>query len=183
MDRIYLEKIREGDTEAFSYFVEKYSSRSYSLVLSIVKNEALAEEIVQVSFVKAYRGLTGFREDAKFSTWFYRILVNECNQAYRKRKMKNLDEKQELLNDRDTDADHEIAKKEKKQILELAIGHLKPREAMAIRLYYLCEMDHEEIAEVTGLSIANSKVILHRARKSLKNILETQFANEIHALK
>jgi RNA polymerase sigma-70 factor (ECF subfamily) len=183
MDIVYLKKVREGDTEAFSYFVEKYSAKSYSLAFSLVKNEEIARDIVQTSFLKAYKGLHKFREDAKFSTWLFRIVVNECNQNFRKKKISGIEKNIEINELRQESDENKTYFTEKKKILKDAIRRLKPKEAMVIRLYYLCELNHEEIKEITGLSLSNSKVILHRARKNLKEILENQFAEELESLR
>lgn len=183
MDHLYLKRVREGDTEAFSYFVEKYSAKSYSLAFSLVKNKEVARDIVQTSFLKAFKGIPKFHENAKFSTWLFRIVVNECNQTFRKKKISSIDENKELNSLEMPDKEDPSFQKERKKILKHAISILKPKEALVIRLYYLCELNHEEISDITGVSLSNSKVILHRARINLKDILEKHFADEIESLR
>jgi RNA polymerase sigma-70 factor (ECF subfamily) len=77
MDEIYIRKILEGNSEEFRYIIDKYKDMAYSIAMSVVKDEFLAEEIIQTSFVKAFEGLDSFKGNSKFSTWFYRIVTNE----------------------------------------------------------------------------------------------------------
>jgi RNA polymerase sigma factor (sigma-70 family) len=76
MDEYYINKVRTGDTDAFSYFVEKYKKVAFSIALKILKNQQDAEEIVQDAFLKAYKALDNFKGNAKFSTWLYKIVFN-----------------------------------------------------------------------------------------------------------
>lgn len=70
-------KVLEGDVDAFRYFVNKYQDMAYSLANSICKSEFLAEEATQEAFVKAFQNLDKFKQKSSFTTWFYKILVNE----------------------------------------------------------------------------------------------------------
>ena len=76
MDEIYLKLVLEGNVSKYSYFVEKYKGMAFSIAFRIVNNKEDAEEIVQDAFSKAFKSLEKFRKDSKFSTWFYRIVVN-----------------------------------------------------------------------------------------------------------
>jgi len=77
MDSIYIEKVLSGDTEAFRFFVKTYKDYAFSISYSVLKNTYSAEEAVQESFIKAFQNLSSFRSDAKFKTWFGRIVINE----------------------------------------------------------------------------------------------------------
>lgn len=180
MENKYLKRVKNGDAEAFSYFVEKYSDASYSLALGIVKNESEAEDIVQSSFFNAYKRLNTFRGDSKFSTWLYRIVVNESNQRLRRKKFKADANHPEITEiEAEKSADNPEGK-ERKKILRYAISQLKEKESLLIRLFYLCELSHDEISKVTGLTIANTKVILHRAKNNLKRVLESEYKDEFN---
>lgn len=181
MENEYLKRVKNGDAEAFGYFVEKYSDASYSLALGMIKNEAEAEDIVQTSFFKAFKNINTFRGDSKFSTWLYRIVVNESNQRLRKKKFQsdeNHPDHTELITDK---TDVESERNERKKILRYAISRLQEKESLLIRLFYLGELSHKEISQVTGLTISNTKVILHRAKNNLKKILESEYKDEFNS--
>ena len=86
MDNECIHKVLNGDLEAFRELITKYKDMAYSIAISIVKDEFYAEEILQVSFIKAFEKLSTFKGDSKFSTWFYRIVVNESFKLYKKHK-------------------------------------------------------------------------------------------------
>lgn len=77
VEDLYIKKVLNGDTEAFRYFVTTYKNLAFSVAISGVKNEFTAADVVQESFVRAFENLKSFRGDSKFSTWFFRIVINE----------------------------------------------------------------------------------------------------------
>ena len=85
-DRELLEAVLEGDNTAYRGLVEKYQGRVYSMVYGMVRNREDARDITQEAFVKAYRNLKGFRLEASFYTWLYRIAMNLAIDYTRKRK-------------------------------------------------------------------------------------------------
>ena len=74
----YLQKVLNGDTESFRFFVEQYKEMAFKLAISICKEEFSAKDAVQEAFVLAYRKLHTFNRKSKFSTWFIRIVINEA---------------------------------------------------------------------------------------------------------
>lgn len=90
MDSLYLQKIIAGDISKFSYFIEKYKDMAFSIAFRIINNREDAEEIVQDSFLKAFKSLKKFRQDSKFSTWFYRIVVNHSLSKLKREKKNHM---------------------------------------------------------------------------------------------
>ena len=86
MDKLYIDKVLAGDLYAFNYFLKTYKDMAYSVAISIVKQEHLAEEIVQDAFMICYQSLKNFKGESKFSTWLYRIVVNCAFGTLRKMK-------------------------------------------------------------------------------------------------
>ncbi|KAF0235616.1 MAG: RNA polymerase sigma-70 factor ECF, partial [Prolixibacteraceae bacterium] len=84
----YIERVLKGDTQYFSYFVDKYKDIVFSIALKVLRNREDAEEMAQESFIKAFKSLYTFKGNAKFSTWLYRITYNNCISEVRKRKLK-----------------------------------------------------------------------------------------------
>jgi DNA-directed RNA polymerase specialized sigma24 family protein len=155
MDRLYIEKVLAGDLHAFNYFLKTYKDMAYSVAISIVKQEHLAEEIVQDAFMICYQSLRNFKGDAKFSTWLYRIVVNCSFGALRK---------------------------EREHLVQEALLKLPSNEALALRLFYLEELSILEVTQVTGWTETNIKTILHRGRKHLYTVLSKSMKGEYYGI-
>ncbi len=170
-----VQAVLQGDTNAFGHLVNRYKDFVYTLSFSLLKQHEEAEEAAQDAFMKAFRSLSRFRQDAKFSTWLYRIAYNECITRLRKRKTKlsvahgwdelHLAEKTEP----DEMSWHE--REEQYRQLHGAIGELSETERVIVMFYYFEKVPLEEISVITGLGISNVKTKLFRARKKLYNKL------------
>ena len=176
MDLLYLQKVLAGDTSKFSYFIEQYKDMAFSIAYRIVNNREDAEEVVQDSFIRAFKSLANFRRDSKFSTWFYRIVVNN---ALSRRKKDKLESKEFDLS-QITQVEEEqletvyrnLAHEDQKKIINLAMEKLDMEDRLLLTLYYLNENSIEEINEITNIAQDNIKMKLHRARKKMYVILE-----------
>lgn len=178
MDDIYINKIRAGDTDAFRYLVRAYKDMAFSVAISVVKEEYVAEEVVQEAFVNAYKGLSSFTHQAKFSTWFYRIVINVAFQ--RRKKMKT--ERVAFVEDYSPEVVDEslllsLQEEEQTYYINEALRKLPANESLVLRLFYLQEESIKEVCEVTGWSESKVKVTLFRARKNMYLVL-----NQIYKL-
>ncbi|TFF33982.1 RNA polymerase sigma factor [Mucilaginibacter psychrotolerans] len=173
MDDVYVEKVCRGDTESFRYFLKKYKDMAFSLCVSILKDEFLAEEVVQESFIKAFHGLKSFNAKSSFRTWFYRIVLNEAFQRLKKNKREFI-EFQPGYNEEIVDESMLWTLEQDEQIHHIneALKMLPDRESVALRLFYLEEESIKDVCEITGWSESNTKVILHRARKNMLSALK-----------
>ena len=97
-DEIIITRVLNGDLNAYTLLVDKYKDRVFSLVRGIVKDNAVAEEVAQDVFVKAYTSLKKFRKESGFSTWIYRIAYNTAVSQTRQKKfwLKSFDEQMEI---------------------------------------------------------------------------------------
>lgn len=172
MDGHYIRKVIGGDTEAFSYFITTYKHMAFSIALAVLKDAYLAEEAVQTAFINAFRNLDGFHQQAKFSTWFYRIVTNESLMLLRKLKSEPVTFT--------SDYDDEIAddsplmtmqQTEQQHLVNEGLLLLPPNESLALRLFYLEEESIKSVCDITGWTESNTKVTLHRARKNLGKVL------------
>jgi RNA polymerase sigma-70 factor (ECF subfamily) len=170
MDDIYIDSVLSGDVGAFSYFVNTYKNMAFNLAISIVKDEQYAEEVTQDAFMKAFTGLKSFKRTATFKSWFYRIVVNESFLQLRKLKKARilvpLEEVKEAFLEDELQEDSLEKTRENQKVLSL----LAPKEGLALQLFYLEEISLNDITDITGWTLANTKVILHRARKSVRKI-------------
>ena len=180
MDSIYIEKVLNGDTDAFRYFVNTYKEFAFSLSYSILKNEYLAEESIQESFIKSFENLKIFRKDSSFKTWFGRIVINESlrKAEMKKRETISVDKISESEIEFVEDSLLSIKNKEQKFYISAVFEILSPKESLVLELFYLRENSINEINELTGWSKSKIKMLLVRGRKSfyykLNKILKTE---------
>ncbi len=166
-----INRILEGNVREYAVLVNRHKDLAFTLAYRLLNNREDAEEAVQDAFVKAYRNLAGFRKDSRFSTWLYRIAYNEAISAIRKRKviMEDLqDEIGESLPEQEIENEiMGLDPSEQQIILGKILDTLSPEDQVLVTLFYMNDQPVSEISEVTGLSISNAKVRLHRIRKKI----------------
>ncbi|MDR2282193.1 MAG: sigma-70 family RNA polymerase sigma factor [Sphingobacterium sp.] len=179
MDGLYIQKVLAGDSNSFAYLVKTYQDMAYSIALSLTKDEFLAEEVAHESFIECYNSLHNFQGKSKFSTWFYRIIVNTAYRTMKKKSVEfiDLDLPVHDVQDEIIPIDKIIAE-ERKQLINLALMEIPRNESLALRLFYLEELSLEELCEITSWTNSNAKVILHRARKRITIVLNKLLKNE-----
>ena len=169
-----IDSIKRGNTADFSLLINRYKDRAFSLLKRLLKNEMDAEEALQDSFLKAYNSLKDFRQDAKFSTWFYRIVYNTGLTAISSKKRKIEQEMTSIDENFDiASIDNEIystSENVRSYILNI-VDKLPLRNALVVILFYVDGLSLNEISSVLGTSLVNTKVLLHRSRNALKDLL------------
>jgi len=186
MDNLYIQKVLNGDYTGFSYFVDKYKDMAYSIAFRILNDCEDAEEIVQDSFVKAFKSLSKFRQDSKFSTWFYRIVVNSSLTRVKRRKTGpgnvDLEKVAEVSTEEIESVYTGLNLSDLQKYLNLALDELNIEDRLILTLYYLNENTVEEIAEITELKKENLKMKIHRARQKMYIEMEKILKSEIQNL-
>lgn len=166
--------------------VDRHKTPAMTLAVRLVGNRPEAEELVQDAFVRAYRSLHTFRGDAKFGTWFYRILYNLCMTKVSRRK-KPLAQNQELddasLNDMIPDDEMTVQERleaeELQGLINMQIDQLPDRMKSVVVLFYVQEMSYEEIVAVTDQPIGTVKTNLFRARALLRKRVLARMKGEV----
>jgi RNA polymerase sigma factor (sigma-70 family) len=185
-DIYYIEAVRKGNVQAFSFLVEKYQKLVYTLALKLLKKPEEAEEMAQDTFVKAFQKLDGYEGKSKFSTWLYSITYNACISELRKRRIefKSIDDRQ--ISDQDEQKMHdyyrETKKEDQEKYLNLALEKLPEDDQVLVTLYYYESQSMDEISIITGLTVSNIKVKIHRARKRMYTILNEMLKEEVYSL-
>jgi len=166
---------RNGDHEAFEELVRVTYADSYTLAYRLTGDEEDARDVVQESYLRAFRGLKRFRGDAQFTTWLYRITAN-CASTHLGRRSRHRHD--ELLDDAplaDLDPDHDPQARSEgnatRDRLNVALRALPPRLRSVVVLRDVYDLPHEAIAAELGISESAAKVRLHRARKKLREEL------------
>ncbi|WP_029903190.1 RNA polymerase sigma factor [Prevotella sp. 10(H)] len=177
-----IQKVLKGDTSAFGYFVDTYQDMAVTIAFRVCGNRQDAEDIVQNAFVKAFHNLHSFRLDSKFSTWFYRIVYNQAITEIRgsTHNTEFVDYKVIDLNDSYSDMDTmtQVEEKERKELVNQAMERMPKDEAVILTLYYLEDNPVKEIVKITGLTDANVKVKLYRARKRFADAINLLMKHE-----
>lgn len=185
-DQIYIDKVLEGDTNAFAYLIDKYKSMTYTIAIKIVKSHEDAEEVAQDSFLKAYEKLNTFKGNAKFSTWLYTIVYRNAITKIRKKKVTTSDIDDYVINNHYEGDDfpqlETLKNEEQQKYVRHAIDKLPEKDALLITLFYMNENSIEEIEQITSLSQANIKVKLFRARKKLNKELSGLLKEELNTI-
>ena len=167
----YIKRILDGETEYFSVLLDRYSRPLYSLIVQIVSCPEDAEELLQDVFLKAFRNLSGYKGECRFSTWLYRIAYNTAISATRKKKLEFLSIEENTINNvPDEKADEVISSARDEEQIEClckAIEQLTGEEKALITLFYYEGKSMEEIGEVLKITISNVKIRLHRTRKKI----------------
>lgn len=170
-----IQKVLNGDADAFQFIVREHKDNAYTLAISVVKDEALAQDVVQVAFIKAYRKLDTFRKESSFSTWFYRIVINEAfnKQTKEKKKPEALEtvSPDELRVEEINAVFSKMEQNDQQYYINEALMRLPANYSLALRLFYLNEFSLDEITQITGWTNANTRVLLYRARKEIKHVL------------
>ena len=183
-----LSRVLQGDQQAYAEIVKRYQSFVFTITLRYTPNREDAEEIAQDCFVKAYRSLSDFRGDAKFSTWLYTIVTTTCITFLRKKKLdvQSLDNERVFAVADNIDSGmraNQVEQKSKVTMVNKAITLLSPDDAQIITLFYKGEQSLEEIGQIMGLEPNTVKVRLHRARQRLREKMEKHFTEEVSDLR
>ncbi|CAL2065151.1 RNA polymerase sigma factor [Tenacibaculum sp. 190524A05c] len=182
-DQTYIEKTLKGDTNAFAFLVNNYKVMVFSLAMKMLKSREEAEEISQDTFIKAYKNLSKFKGDSKFSTWLYKIAYRSCLDSLKKNREKyHTDTIDEITINKINSTDNileEISRKERAVIIKECLDKLPEEERTILWMFYYDELSLKEILEITDLSESNLKVKLHRARKRLLTVVKNNVEPEI----
>jgi len=187
-DNEVLSRVLRGDQQAYAEIVKRYQNFVFTIALRYTPNREDAEEIAQDCFVKAYRSLSDFRGDAKFSTWLYTIVTTTCLTFLRKKKLETHSLDNEKVFEAADSLDsgfraNQVEQKSKVTMVNKAITLLSPDDAQIITLFYKGEQSLEEIGQIMGLEPNTVKVRLHRARQRLREKMEKHFTEEVSDLR
>lgn len=170
-------RARAGDQEAFSRLAERHQHEVFTLAMRLAGDRDLAADISQEALVRAWRGISKFRGDARFSSWLYRITVNVAwSQLSRSKRIQHspLEVVENMAAPLSRFSHPELALEAAslRGRLRRALMALPQRARVVVVLRDIYDWSHAEIAEALGISVSAAKVRLHRARKRLRTILE-----------
>ena len=179
-----IERAKQGDEEAFEVLYHLHKRRVYSLCLRMTANTAAAEDLTQEAFLQLFRKIGTFRGESAFSTWLHRMAVNVVLMQLRKKGLplvsleETMETEEESPKKEPGAEDVRLAGSLNRLQLEQAIDDLPPGYRMVFLLHDVEGYEHNEIAEMVGCSIGNSKSQLHKARMKLRELLKTSRAEK-----
>src|SRR5882724_10321641 len=186
-EQVLIRRVQAGDAEAFYQLVRPYERAVFLAAVAIVKNDADAEEVAQEAILKAFKALGRFRQEAKFSTWLIQIAINEAKMRLRKDRRhlyESIDEGR-LGDDGDyTPRDfadwreipsEALEQKELRGALTKALDSLSEKDRTVLILRDVQHLSITETAQALGLSEANVKTRLSRARLQMRDALAPGF--------
>jgi RNA polymerase sigma-70 factor, ECF subfamily len=175
-DRELTTRFRAGDRSAFEELVRKYQDRIYSLCRYMVKDTQDAQDAAQDIFIRAYGNLKGYRPDASFYTWLYRIAVNTCLDYNKKPRPEPLEDETLLdsLPSASPSPEEIYQAKETGQLIEAALQKLPKNTRAVIVLKEIEGLSYEEIAATLQTSVGTVKSRISRGREELRKYLRNK---------
>ena len=168
-------RARDGDADAFEELVRLHSGPLLRMLTRVIGNATAAEDAAQEAFVRAWKALPSFRAQAKFSTWLYRIAVNEAYRLLAKEQRQPtlpFDDVLHEVPDLSTDPVASLQHAELEARLEQAIAQLPAQYRVCVVLRDIEGLTNEEAAQVLELNLRNFKSRLHRGRMAVRKLLE-----------
>lgn len=179
-------RYQRGDERAFDQLVESYSPRVFALLTRFLGPSQTREDMVQEVFLRVIRARSGYRPEARFSTWLYRIVFNLCvNEGERRRPARSLEaghdeETHESWEDANAPAPGaQLEQADLVRSVRTAIAALPERQRMALVLAKYDGLPYEEVATVLGTSEKAVKSMIHRAREALRARLSPFLEEEV----
>jgi RNA polymerase sigma-70 factor (ECF subfamily) len=164
MSKELIRKSKDGDARALNELINNHRDLAFSIAMKYLKNTEDAEDIVQNSFIIVLKSIKNFRNESKFSTWLFTIVYHECLRELKLKNYKTEYIPQFIEYEEETNITNDYK-------LEKLLETLKPNEYTVITLFYLKEKTIKDISEITSLSKANIKVLLHRGRYKMKQLV------------
>ncbi len=183
LDKALLRRLRDRDERAFRELVDAHRDRVFNITYRMLGNRAEAEDVAQEVFIAVFKTIDSFREEAKFSTWLYRVAVNHCKNRIKylarrhERDRDELDEASPSANNaalgptKGVRPDRALEGAQMEVLLQEAIASLDEEHRAVVILRDVEELSIEEICDITGLPDGTVKSRLHRARAALRKKL------------
>ena len=166
---------------------DQYYAKVRKFILALVKDEWVADDLIQETFLRIQNSLRNLKDPSKLSSWIFRIAYNLCQDHFRQLKLSRKEERidqdetdglKEALIQKGPDIQKELEQRQMGECVQNQINLLPESLRTVLVLFDIMQFSHQEIADILGVTVENVKVRLHRARKKLKTILERECSFE-----
>jgi RNA polymerase sigma-70 factor (ECF subfamily) len=173
-DHELLALIQDGNGQAFATLVERHTERFYRLAYRYLQSKAAAEDVVQDAFLKLWENPAIWQPErnSKFTTWFYRVVVNLCLDLRKRKGPVALDEEIPLIDDRES-VDETMVRIQEQKALEKEIAALPERQRTALNLCFDEGLSNQDAAEVMGVNLKALQSLIMRAKTTLKERMKS----------
>lgn len=179
-----IQRALRGDQSGYREILQRYRAPLYHLLYRMVHDKMETEDLVQEAFIKAFAALATFNDEFAFSTWLYKIAINNCIDHLRKKRLRtfsldkpidfNDGEVKRELPDSTYQPDSTLLSKEKNKLIEEAIENLPEKYRISIVLRHNEEKSYEEISQMLQIPLGTVKARIFRAREMLKKELKNK---------
>ena len=192
-DSLIISRIKKGDSAQYSVLVNKYQNMIFRTCMGFLHQREDAEDVTQEVFVKAFRAISDFKGDASFSTWIYRIAVNEALTLLRRRQRERMIHRLgswvgfakenemfgvERMAHAESDPESLMIKDEQTRWVNRVIDELPERQRIAFTLSQYGDLSQGEVAQTMGLSEGAVESLLQRAKQNIKKKLSVDGKNK-----
>ena len=175
-----MELALQGHNDCFSELIQRWQQRIYSFICRYVGNAVEAQDLTQDTFTKAYKNLSGLSDPSRFSSWLYKIALNECRMRFRKQRkvqLVSLEDSQSYLSREQLQVDEvtpekQLATKERELLLREAFGQLPEEQRAVIVMKEYQGLKFHEISEVLDVPLSTVKSRMYLGLKTLKKLME-----------
>lgn len=169
-ERMLVQRSRGGDEDAFAQLVMQNQSGIFALLLRMTRDQEEAVDLAQDTFLRAWRALPSFREEARFGTWLYRIAYNVClnRRLVDRGDRAELELVETVRAPAGDEPSERFAQRERRELLARSIDRLLPRHKLVLHLFYWADLSYEEIASILRMPVGTVKTHLFRAKAELR---------------
>ncbi|MFD2169586.1 RNA polymerase sigma factor [Tumebacillus lipolyticus] len=176
-DQELIQRVITGDCDSYRLLVERYQTLIYTIAHRMVRDRTEAEDITQEVFLKAYRTLDSFREEASFKTWICRIATNRCIDWRRKHLVRQeqtaqVEEAERIPDDLDLSPERILLRQERQVEVRDLIDKMPEKYRSILLMYHFQGMSYKDIAEVQEISPRTVETRLYRAKNMLRDRLK-----------
>jgi len=173
-DHELLALVQDGSHPAFAELVKRHTERFYRLAFRYLQNKEAAEDVVQDAFLKLWEDPGKWQADrnTKFTTWFYRVVVNLCLDWQKRKRPVELNEEMPLADERET-ADQAMLRNEEQRVFEKEIAALPERQRTALNLCFDEGLSNQDAADAMGVKLKALQSLIMRAKTTLKERMKT----------
>jgi len=173
-DQAIIQRVLAGERDAFRLLISKYSDPLYRHALCMTGSPDVAEDILQVSLIKAYQHLAEVR--GRFDAWVFRIVANGCKDWLKNIRRSHLSYEEDDQPSTYATPDEDLDRSELRQDLEQALATLPASLREAFVMKHVEGRSYEEMADLLGTTVGALKMRVHRAREALQALLEEKYA-------